>query len=154
MTKKLTTLLKWKLWRGLVDYIDFWQTLLKCPVLRKQFQCVTTTALLVMTDQWVLLCCTGVRECHCPSPFHQFSCCSKRHLFPLPSFLNSDSLEAAQPSPVRSVPACQDNVDVRPVPANTAPATVLKPVAPLGSAKGWQPPNQAGNFQRGFPLLT
>ncbi|NWS32470.1 PDLI5 protein, partial [Polioptila caerulea] len=55
----------------------------------------------------------------------------------------NDSLEAAQPAPVRSVPACQDNVDVRPAPANTTPATVLKPAAPLGSAKGWQPPNQA-----------
>ncbi|RLW00805.1 hypothetical protein DV515_00008454 [Chloebia gouldiae] len=55
----------------------------------------------------------------------------------------SDSLEAAQPAPVRSVPACQDNVDVRSAPANTSPAAVLKPVAPLGSAKGWQPPNQA-----------
>ncbi|NWT87310.1 PDLI5 protein, partial [Lanius ludovicianus] len=55
----------------------------------------------------------------------------------------NDSLEAAQPAPVRSVPACQDSVDVRPAPASTAPAAVLKPVAPLGSAKGWQPPNQA-----------
>ncbi|XP_014117042.1 PREDICTED: PDZ and LIM domain protein 5 isoform X1 [Pseudopodoces humilis] len=55
----------------------------------------------------------------------------------------NDSLEAAQPAPVRSIPACQDNVDVRPAPANTTPATVLKPTAPLGSAKGWQPPNQA-----------
>ncbi|NWT53089.1 PDLI5 protein, partial [Erythrocercus mccallii] len=55
----------------------------------------------------------------------------------------NDSLEAAQPAPVRSIPACQDNVDVRPAPANTAPAAVLKPMAPLGSAKGWQPPNQA-----------
>ncbi|XP_063277558.1 PDZ and LIM domain protein 5 isoform X2 [Prinia subflava] len=55
----------------------------------------------------------------------------------------SDSLEAAQSAPVRSVPACQDNMDVRPAPANTAPTTVLKPTAPLGSAKGWQPPNQA-----------
>ncbi|XP_066404157.1 PDZ and LIM domain protein 5 isoform X2 [Molothrus aeneus] len=55
----------------------------------------------------------------------------------------NDSLEAAQPAPVRSVPACQDNVDVRPAPANSSPATVLKPVAPLGSAKGWQPPSQA-----------
>ncbi|XP_058694782.1 PDZ and LIM domain protein 5 isoform X3 [Poecile atricapillus] len=55
----------------------------------------------------------------------------------------SDSLEAAQPAPVRSVPACQDSVDVRPAPANTTPAAVLKPTAPLGSAKGWQPPNQA-----------
>ncbi|NXQ52004.1 PDLI5 protein, partial [Anthoscopus minutus] len=55
----------------------------------------------------------------------------------------NDSLEAAQPALVRSVPACQDNVDVRPAPANTAPATALKPTAPLGSARGWQPPNQA-----------
>ncbi|NXQ23314.1 PDLI5 protein, partial [Alaudala cheleensis] len=65
------------------------------------------------------------------------------HLFTLPSFLNSDSLEAAQPAPVRSIPACQDSVDVRPAPASTTPAPVLKPTAPLGSAKGWQPPNQA-----------
>ncbi|XP_041280375.1 PDZ and LIM domain protein 5 isoform X8 [Onychostruthus taczanowskii] len=55
----------------------------------------------------------------------------------------NDSLEAAQPAPVRSVPACQDNVDVRPAPANSSPAAVRKPAAPLGSAKGWQPPNQA-----------
>ncbi|NXH36823.1 PDLI5 protein, partial [Myiagra hebetior] len=55
----------------------------------------------------------------------------------------NDALEAAQPAPVRSVPACQDNVDVRPAPASTAPAAVLKPAAPLGSAKGWQPPNPA-----------
>ncbi|KAM4900464.1 PDZ and LIM domain protein 5 isoform 1-T1 [Sylvia borin] len=61
----------------------------------------------------------------------------------LPPALASDSLEAAQPAPVRSVPACQDSVDVRPAPANTSPAAVLKPAAPLGSAKGWQPPNQA-----------
>ncbi|NWZ82551.1 PDLI5 protein, partial [Poecile atricapillus] len=67
----------------------------------------------------------------------------KKHLFTFASFLNSDSLEAAQPAPVRSVPACQDSVDVRPAPANTTPAAVLKPMAPLGSAKGWQPPNQA-----------
>ncbi|NXR23736.1 PDLI5 protein, partial [Cinclus mexicanus] len=50
-----------------------------------------------------------------------------------------DSLETAQPAPVRS----QDSVDVRPAPANTTPATILKATAPLGSAKGWQPPNQA-----------
>lgn len=55
----------------------------------------------------------------------------------------NDSVEAAPSAPVRSIPACQDNVDVRAAPANTAPATVLKPTAPLGSAKGWQPPNQA-----------
>ncbi|KAL9852843.1 PDZ and LIM domain protein 5 isoform 1-T1 [Geothlypis trichas] len=55
----------------------------------------------------------------------------------------NDSLEAAQPAPVKSIPACQDNVDVRPAPANSSPAPVLKPVAPLGSAKGWQPPSQA-----------
>ncbi|NWT09596.1 PDLI5 protein, partial [Vireo altiloquus] len=64
-------------------------------------------------------------------------------LFTFCLFLSSDSLEAAQPAPVRSVPACQDNVDVRPAPANSAPAAVLKPAAPLGSAKGWQPPSQA-----------
>ncbi|NXY29756.1 PDLI5 protein, partial [Pomatorhinus ruficollis] len=46
-------------------------------------------------------------------------------------------------APVRSVPACQDSVDVRPAAASSAPAAVLKPAAPLGSAKGWQPPNQA-----------
>uniref|UniRef100_A0A803VZK6 PDZ and LIM domain 5 n=1 Tax=Ficedula albicollis TaxID=59894 RepID=A0A803VZK6_FICAL len=51
----------------------------------------------------------------------------------------NDSLGTAQPAPVRS----QDSVDVRPAPANTTPAAVLKPAAPLGSAKGWQPPNQA-----------
>ncbi|KAI1238532.1 hypothetical protein IHE44_0013266 [Lamprotornis superbus] len=51
----------------------------------------------------------------------------------------NDSLETVQPAPVRS----QDGVDVRPAPANTTPAAVLKPTAPLGSAKGWQPPNQA-----------
>ncbi|NXR30500.1 PDLI5 protein, partial [Zosterops hypoxanthus] len=64
-------------------------------------------------------------------------------LFTLPLFLNSDSLEAAQPAALRNVPVSQDNVDVRPAAANTAPASVLKPAAPLGSAKGWQPPNQA-----------
>ncbi|XP_042635209.1 PDZ and LIM domain protein 5 isoform X2 [Catharus ustulatus] len=51
----------------------------------------------------------------------------------------NDSLETAQPPPVKS----QDSVDVRPAPASTTPAAVLKPTAPLGSAKGWQPPNQA-----------
>uniref|UniRef100_A0A8D2NV30 PDZ and LIM domain 5 n=1 Tax=Zosterops lateralis melanops TaxID=1220523 RepID=A0A8D2NV30_ZOSLA len=55
----------------------------------------------------------------------------------------NDSLEAAQPAALRNVPASQDSVDVRPAAANTAPASVLKPAAPLGSAKGWQPPNQA-----------
>lgn len=150
MTEETYNSFKWKLWRGLVDYIDIWQTLLKCPVFRKQLQCVTTIALLVMTDQWVLHCCTGVRECNATSPFHKFSCSSKRHLFPLPSFLNSDSPETAQPPPVKS----QDSMDVRPAPASTTPAAVLKPTAPLGSAKGWQPPNQAGNFLRGFFLFA
>ncbi|NWS17834.1 PDLI5 protein, partial [Pachyramphus minor] len=61
---------------------------------------------------------------------------------------SDDSLEATQPAaftatPVRSVPACQDHADVRPAPANTTSAAALKPVGPLGSAKGWQPPNQA-----------
>ncbi|NXM64180.1 PDLI5 protein, partial [Illadopsis cleaveri] len=55
----------------------------------------------------------------------------------------NDSLEAAQPAPVRSISACQDSVDVRPAAANSTPAAVLKPATPLGSAKGWQPPNQA-----------
>ncbi|XP_064508006.1 PDZ and LIM domain protein 5 isoform X6 [Pseudopipra pipra] len=60
----------------------------------------------------------------------------------------NDSLEATQPAafttpPARSVPACQDNADARPAPANTTSAAALKPVGPLGSAKGWQPPNQA-----------
>ncbi|XP_050194607.1 PDZ and LIM domain protein 5 isoform X3 [Myiozetetes cayanensis] len=60
----------------------------------------------------------------------------------------NDSLEATQPAaftatPVRSMPACQDNADARPAPANTTSAAALKPVGPLGSAKGWQPPNQA-----------
>ncbi|XP_051645729.1 PDZ and LIM domain protein 5 isoform X6 [Manacus candei] len=60
----------------------------------------------------------------------------------------NDSLEATQPSafttpPARSVPACQDNADARPAPASTTSAAALKPVGPLGSAKGWQPPNQA-----------
>ncbi|XP_074397037.1 PDZ and LIM domain protein 5 isoform X8 [Zonotrichia albicollis] len=55
----------------------------------------------------------------------------------------NDSLEAAQPAPARSIPACQDSVDVRAAPANSSPAPALKPVAPLGSAKGWQPPSQA-----------
>ncbi|NXF05947.1 PDLI5 protein, partial [Smithornis capensis] len=59
----------------------------------------------------------------------------------------NDSLEATQPaaftaSPVRSMPACQDNADARPAPANTTSAAALKPTGPLGSAKGWQPANQ------------
>ncbi|XP_071411974.1 PDZ and LIM domain protein 5 isoform X2 [Pithys albifrons albifrons] len=61
---------------------------------------------------------------------------------------SNDSLEAPQPAaftatPVRSMPACQDNVDVRPAPASTTSAAALKPMGPLGSAKGWQPANQA-----------
>lgn len=37
---------KWKLWRDLVVYIDFWQKLLKCPVLKKQLENRTSTAFL------------------------------------------------------------------------------------------------------------
>ncbi|TRZ23555.1 hypothetical protein HGM15179_003569 [Zosterops borbonicus] len=55
----------------------------------------------------------------------------------------STAMACAPPAALRSVPASQDSVDVRPAAANTAPASVLKPAAPLGSAKGWQPPNQA-----------
>ncbi|NXK95355.1 PDLI5 protein, partial [Formicarius rufipectus] len=60
----------------------------------------------------------------------------------------NDSLEATQPAaftatPVRNMPACQDNMDVRPAPANTTSAAALKPTGPLGSAKGWQPAKQA-----------
>lgn len=36
---------KWKLWRDLVVCIDFWQKLLKRPVLKKQLENTTSTAL-------------------------------------------------------------------------------------------------------------
>ncbi|NXJ90881.1 PDLI5 protein, partial [Corythaixoides concolor] len=62
----------------------------------------------------------------------------------------NDFLEATQPAAftaasARSVPACQENADVRPAPASTPSAAALKPVGPLGAAKysGWQPANQA-----------
>ncbi|XP_053920551.1 PDZ and LIM domain protein 5 isoform X4 [Cuculus canorus] len=62
----------------------------------------------------------------------------------------SDSLEATQPAAftaasVRSMPAQQENVDVRPASASTTSAAALKPTAPPAAAKylGWQPANQA-----------
>ncbi|NXN70138.1 PDLI5 protein, partial [Himantopus himantopus] len=62
----------------------------------------------------------------------------------------NDSLEATQPAAftaasVRSMPARQEDADVRPAPASTASAAGLKPTAPPGAAKysGWQPANQA-----------
>ncbi|KFP56586.1 PDZ and LIM domain protein 5, partial [Cathartes aura] len=62
----------------------------------------------------------------------------------------SDSLEATQPAAftatsARSMPAHQENADVRPAPANTMSAAALKPTGPSGAAKysGWQPANQA-----------
>ncbi|NWS74476.1 PDLI5 protein, partial [Crotophaga sulcirostris] len=71
-------------------------------------------------------------------------------LFFTPSFLSSDSLEAAQPAAftsasVRSMPAHQDNVDVRPASASAASAAAPKPAGPPAAAKysGWQPANQA-----------
>ncbi|NXW05933.1 PDLI5 protein, partial [Fregetta grallaria] len=62
----------------------------------------------------------------------------------------NDSLEATQPAAftaasARSMPARQENADVRPGPASTTSAAALKPTGPLGAAKysGWQPANQA-----------
>ncbi|KFQ19182.1 PDZ and LIM domain protein 5, partial [Merops nubicus] len=62
----------------------------------------------------------------------------------------SDSLETTQPAAftatsVRSLPACQENTDVKPAPASSTSAAALKPTGPLGAAKysGWQPANQA-----------
>ncbi|KAM6206670.1 PDZ and LIM domain protein 5 isoform 1-T1 [Sarcoramphus papa] len=62
----------------------------------------------------------------------------------------NDSLEATQPAAftatsARSMPAHQENTDVRPAPANTTSAAALKPTGPPGAAKysGWQPANQA-----------
>ncbi|XP_050752195.1 PDZ and LIM domain protein 5 isoform X1 [Gymnogyps californianus] len=62
----------------------------------------------------------------------------------------NDSLEATQPAAftatsARSMPAHQENADVRPAPANTTSAAALKPTGPPGAAKysGWQPANQA-----------
>ncbi|XP_053920554.1 PDZ and LIM domain protein 5 isoform X7 [Cuculus canorus] len=62
----------------------------------------------------------------------------------------NDSLEATQPAAftaasVRSMPAQQENVDVRPASASTTSAAALKPTAPPAAAKylGWQPANQA-----------
>ncbi|KAF1613040.1 PDZ and LIM domain protein 5, partial [Eudyptes chrysolophus] len=62
----------------------------------------------------------------------------------------NDSLEATQPAAftaasARSMPARQENADVRPAFASTTSAGALKPTGPLGAAKysGWQPANQA-----------
>ncbi|NXH72635.1 PDLI5 protein, partial [Hydrobates tethys] len=62
----------------------------------------------------------------------------------------NDSLEATQPAAftaasARSMPARQENADVRPAPASTTSAAALKPTGPPGAAKysGWQPANQA-----------
>ncbi|XP_059673456.1 PDZ and LIM domain protein 5 isoform X2 [Gavia stellata] len=62
----------------------------------------------------------------------------------------SDSLEATQPAAftatsARSMPARQENADVRPAPTSTASAAALKPAGPPAAAKysGWQPANQA-----------
>ncbi|KGL86346.1 PDZ and LIM domain protein 5 [Charadrius vociferus] len=67
-----------------------------------------------------------------------------------PAKKTNDSLEATQPAAftaasARSMPARQENADVRPAPASTVSAAALKPTAPPGAAKysGWQPPNQA-----------
>ncbi|XP_069711709.1 PDZ and LIM domain protein 5 isoform X7 [Phaenicophaeus curvirostris] len=62
----------------------------------------------------------------------------------------SDSLEATQPTAfttasVSSMPAQQENVDMRPASASTTSAAALKPTGPPAAAKysGWQPANQA-----------
>ncbi|KAM6267277.1 PDZ and LIM domain protein 5 isoform 4-T5 [Spheniscus humboldti] len=62
----------------------------------------------------------------------------------------NDSLEATQPAAftaasARSMPARQENADMRPAFASTTSAGALKPTGPLGAAKysGWQPANQA-----------
>ncbi|NWJ00401.1 PDLI5 protein, partial [Crypturellus undulatus] len=66
------------------------------------------------------------------------------------SFLNSDSLEAAQPvaftaAAARSMPASQANTDARPAAANSTSAAAVRPAGAPGAAKssGWQPPNRA-----------
>ncbi|XP_074003947.1 PDZ and LIM domain protein 5 isoform X2 [Numenius arquata] len=62
----------------------------------------------------------------------------------------SDSLEATQPAAftaasARSMPARQENAEVRPAPTSATSAAALKPTGPPGAAKysGWQPTNQA-----------
>ncbi|KAF1435587.1 PDLI5 protein, partial [Pygoscelis papua] len=62
----------------------------------------------------------------------------------------NDSLEATQPAAftaasARSMPARQENANVRPAFASTISAGALKPTGPLGAAQysGWQPANQA-----------
>ncbi|NXV40718.1 PDLI5 protein, partial [Uria aalge] len=67
-----------------------------------------------------------------------------------PAKKTNDSLEATQPAAftaasARSMPARQENADVRPAPTSAASAAALKPTGPPGAAKysGWQPANQA-----------
>ncbi|NXK18651.1 PDLI5 protein, partial [Arenaria interpres] len=67
-----------------------------------------------------------------------------------PAKKTNDSLEAAQPAgftatSARSMPACQENAEVRPAPTSTTSAAALKPTGPPGATKysGWQPANQA-----------
>ncbi|NXP43434.1 PDLI5 protein, partial [Heliornis fulica] len=62
----------------------------------------------------------------------------------------NDSLEATQPTAftsalVKSMPAPQENADVRPIPASATSVAALKPTGTPGAAKysSWQPPNQA-----------
>ncbi|NWW43794.1 PDLI5 protein, partial [Pedionomus torquatus] len=62
----------------------------------------------------------------------------------------NDSLEATQPAAftatsVRSMPAHQENAEVRPAPTSAPSAAAVKPTGPPGAAKysGWQPTNQA-----------
>ncbi|NXS92827.1 PDLI5 protein, partial [Jacana jacana] len=62
----------------------------------------------------------------------------------------NDSLEVTQPTAftatsVRSMPACQENAEVRPAPTSATSAAALKPTGAPGAAKysGWQPANQA-----------
>lgn len=50
MTKEIYKSFKMKIVKGLSWLYLIWQTLLECPVLKKQRQGVTTPALLVMTD--------------------------------------------------------------------------------------------------------
>ncbi|NXV33344.1 PDLI5 protein, partial [Rissa tridactyla] len=67
-----------------------------------------------------------------------------------PAKKTNDSLEATQPAAftaaaARSMPARQENADVRPAPTSATSAAALKPTGPPGAAKysGWQPANQA-----------
>ncbi|NXN35711.1 PDLI5 protein, partial [Rhinoptilus africanus] len=66
-----------------------------------------------------------------------------------PAKKTNDSLEATQPAAftatlARSMPARQENADVRPAPSSATSAAALKPTGPPGAARysGWQPANQ------------